>query len=109
LNDDGSILFSWDGRYQGTTNVTIEISDGINTVYANVLVSMEEDSGESSDGGNDLVTGQLLGFIGIVLVIFAVFLLFFMIVKRSPGADLVEEEIAEADRLYEKDMNDLEG
>lgn len=102
------IDIEWDGERTGTHTVTLEITDGVNVVYAVFNVTLEETgSGDGSEKESFLDDGAFPLLIILAVVLMVLFTTFFMF-RGSRTDSKVKSEIEDADLMYEEDMDDLE-
>jgi len=105
---DDRIDIMWDGERPGTHQVTLEISDGVNTVYVTFNVTiLEEDKDEDKKGIGSLDTSTMAVITILAVVLIILFLVFFMM-RGSKTDRKVRSELGEADDMYNEDMDDLE-
>ncbi|HHD16718.1 MAG TPA: hypothetical protein ENK47_08420 [Euryarchaeota archaeon] len=102
------ITFVWNSAYIGENPVTMEVSDGVNTVSVPFMVTMHEGSTGSGDNESGPDSDALMAVIGVVLGIMAALFISFLLMRRAAVSRKVREELAAADELYENDMRSLE-
>lgn len=101
------LILKWDEKWIGTTHVTIDVSDGINTVSTKVNVTMLEPLSEEEDE-EGLQLGRILGAAGAAVAVIIILALVFLMMRKSAASRRVEGEKAAADELYEEDLKDIE-
>ena len=107
FDEDGYCHLNGSADHIGVNLVTIEVFDGLNSVYGSFNVTIEE-----ADGGDDGYDKDVLQIVmaaaGLALVLFGLLLLVFVLIRRKAGARKAEEEALEADAMYLDDI-DREG
>lgn len=103
------IVIEWEEGHDGPINVTLEISDGVNTIYAYFTVEFEEPPGNSGDvDGRSIELETLMIGAGIAIAFFTLLFLLFTIARKNHTSNRVDEERAAADALYIEDMDSIE-
>ncbi len=107
VGSDGKLVLTWSEVWIGTNLLTLEISDGINTVYLSFNVTMSEPI-DDDDDNNGIDLDLIFLITGVSLAMIMVLLLVFLVLRRSKVDEQVRTEKAEADRLYEWEMENME-
>jgi hypothetical protein len=107
IGRESELILKWNENWIGTTHVTIDVSDGVNTVSTKVNVTMLEPvRGEEEDRG--LQFNHILVAAGAAVAVIIILALVFLMIRNSAASRRVEEEKASADDLYEEKLRDIE-
>jgi hypothetical protein len=107
FDPDGWMYINATPSFIGDHYIKISVSDGLNTVYIDLnLTVMEGDDGD--DTGDEAVVQYILGGLGIGLAVVALLFLGLLFLRRNQAEDWVQEELEQADEMYEEDISSVE-
>ena len=92
---------------EGTLNVTVEVRDGVNSIYVSFNLVISSEGGE--DGGEGSFDIQMIMAAGgIALAVFGILFLGLRGLKRGGGDEEVEQEKRAADSLYGEERAEVD-
>jgi hypothetical protein len=107
VDSDGWVHINASSSYIGVHQVRISVSDGLNTIY--IVFNLTVTEGPRADGdGNGGVIQYVLGGLGVGLAIVALLFLGLIFLRRNGTEEWVQEELEEADEMYEDDLRSAE-
>jgi hypothetical protein len=107
VDPDGWVHVNATSSYIGVHQIRISVSDGLNTIYIDFNLTVVEGEGDDDDGDEGLIQ-YILGGLGIGLAIVALLFLGLLFLRRNGTEEWVQEELEQADELYEDDMRSAE-
>ncbi len=108
IDEDGMLFINGSSEHQGTNNVKVFVSDGLNTMYMTFNVTVKGETGGSGLSDKGDLLKYSLGGAGIALAIILLLFLGFLYLKRTGADEQVRSELEEADDLYDEDMDAMD-
>ncbi|MGA1848301.1 MAG: hypothetical protein ACMUHB_03075, partial [Thermoplasmatota archaeon] len=108
VDANGWVHINASSSYIGDHQIRISISDGLNTIYVGFNLTVTEGAGGDDDDDSGLFQ-YILGGLGVGLAIVAILFLGLLFLRRNDTEEWVQEELEQADEMYEEDMESAEG